>query len=77
MTLLEMGQAAKAASQVLAVAETMQKNEALAAMAKSLKFHEPDILAANEQDVAARWTAALPPARPLSPQWPSARSTRD
>ena len=53
MTLLEMGQAAKAASQVLAVAETMQKNEALAAMAKSLKFHEPDILEANEQDLAA------------------------
>ncbi|MCQ2405314.1 MAG: glutamate-5-semialdehyde dehydrogenase, partial [Clostridia bacterium] len=53
MTLLEMGKAAKAASHVLATATTMQKNEALAAMAKALKFHEPDILAANEQDVAA------------------------
>ena len=53
MTILEMGKAAKIASHTLATATTMQKNEALAAMAKALKFHEPDILEANEQDVAA------------------------
>ncbi len=53
MTLREMGEAAKRASHTLAVAETMQKNEALAAMAKALKFHEPDILEANAQDLAA------------------------
>ena len=53
MTLLEMGNAAKIASHTLSIAPTMQKNEALAAMAKALKLHEADILEANEQDIAA------------------------
>lgn len=59
MTILEMGQAAKAASHTLATAGTMQKNEALAAMAKALKFHEPDILEANEQDIEAAQKAGV------------------
>ncbi len=53
MTLPEMGKAAKAASYALSTAQTMQKNEALAAMAKALKFHESDILEANAADIAA------------------------
>ncbi len=57
MTLRELGEAAKAASHVLATATTMQKNEALAAMAKALKMHELDILEANDRDVQAAQAA--------------------
>lgn len=48
----EHAQAAKRAARLLASASTAQKNKALVAMAKALRAHEPDILAANEADLA-------------------------
>ncbi len=54
MTPIELqGQAAKAASRVLAVASTGRKNAALEAIASALLAHTDDILAANAQDMAA------------------------
>ncbi|MCD7881429.1 MAG: glutamate-5-semialdehyde dehydrogenase [Clostridiales bacterium] len=54
MTPIELqGQAAKAASRVLAVAGTGRKNAALEAIANALLAHTDDILAANAQDMAA------------------------
>ncbi len=54
MTPIELqGQAAKAASRVLAVASTGLKNAALEAIAQALLAHTDDILAANAQDMAA------------------------
>ncbi|MCD7945454.1 MAG: glutamate-5-semialdehyde dehydrogenase [Clostridiales bacterium] len=54
MTPIELqGQAAKAASRVLAVAGTGLKNAALEAIANALLAHTDDILAANAQDMAA------------------------
>ncbi|MCD7753124.1 MAG: glutamate-5-semialdehyde dehydrogenase [Clostridiales bacterium] len=54
MTPIELqGQAAKAASRVLAVAGTGRKNAALEAIAQALLAHTNDILAANAQDMAA------------------------
>lgn len=49
----EIGQAARAASRVLALATTAQKNQALTAAAKAIRANKPAILAANAKDVAA------------------------
>ncbi len=48
----ELGQRAKHAARVLALAPTRQKDEALAAMADECRAHTSDILAANAQDLA-------------------------
>ena len=48
----ELGQRAKTAARVLALAPTQQKNEALAAMAQECRARKGDILAANARDVA-------------------------
>jgi len=47
----DMGRAARAAAQVLALAPTEQKNRALAAAAAALRAHRSDILAANGADM--------------------------
>jgi glutamate-5-semialdehyde dehydrogenase len=47
-----MGQRAKEAARALALAETAQKDAALAAMAQAMRRGKADILAANAQDVA-------------------------
>ena len=54
------GEAARAASRVLALASTEQKNAALIAAAKSLRASIPTILAANAQDIAAAKLADRP-----------------
>src|SRR5262249_61200667 len=48
----EIGQRAKSAARVLALAPTAQKNSALAAMAAAVAARQADILAANAKDVA-------------------------
>ncbi|GHF20449.1 gamma-glutamyl phosphate reductase [Kordiimonas sediminis] len=48
----DMGQRAKAAARVLALASTRQKNLALTAAATALRTSTPTILAANEKDIA-------------------------
>ena len=53
MTLNELGAAAKAASRVLAIAGTAQKDRALAAIAAKLNENKALWLAANEEDLAA------------------------
>jgi glutamate-5-semialdehyde dehydrogenase len=59
----DLGRKARAAARTLALAETAQKDRALAAMAAALRAREADILAANAQDVseakAAGATAAF------------------
>jgi glutamate-5-semialdehyde dehydrogenase len=47
-----MGQRARAAARVLALAPAQQKNKALSAMAKSVRVASSEILAANAKDVA-------------------------
>jgi glutamate-5-semialdehyde dehydrogenase len=47
-----MGRRAKAAARVLALADRVSKDAALAAMAQALRKHERQILAANAEDVA-------------------------
>jgi glutamate-5-semialdehyde dehydrogenase len=47
-----MGQAALAASDVLGLADTAAKNQALRAAAAAIRAHRADILAANAQDLA-------------------------
>jgi glutamate-5-semialdehyde dehydrogenase len=46
------GRGAKAAARVLALAPSARKDAALAAMAKALRAHAADILAANAEDIA-------------------------
>ncbi len=53
MTLQELGKNARAAARVLATVGTAQKNEALFCMADALMAHAGDILAANNEDIAA------------------------
>ena len=53
MTTRELLQRANAAKEAIALADTEHKNRALRAMAESLLIHTADILAANEQDMAA------------------------
>jgi glutamate-5-semialdehyde dehydrogenase len=48
----QMGQAALSASDVLGVADTAAKNQALSAAAAAIRAHKADILAANAQDLA-------------------------
>ena len=48
----EIGQRAKSAARVLALAPTAQKDSALAAMAAAIRTRQADILAANAKDVA-------------------------
>jgi len=48
----DVGKKAKAASKILAIASTEQKNEALIAAASSLLLAIPDIISANEKDMA-------------------------
>ena len=50
--MLDMGRRARAAARTLALAPAPQKDKALAAMAQALRAREPDILAANAEDVA-------------------------
>jgi glutamate-5-semialdehyde dehydrogenase len=48
----DIGRAAKAAARALALTPSARKDAALAAMAKALRAHAPDILAANAEDLA-------------------------
>ena len=48
----EIGQRAKSAARVLALAPTVQKDRALAAMAAAIRTRQAEILAANAKDVA-------------------------
>ncbi len=47
-----LGRGARAAARALALTPAPQKNAALSAMAKAVRFHAQDILAANAEDVA-------------------------
>ncbi len=58
-TMREIGQQAKAAARVLALASTDQKNRALGAMAGAIRGSRSEILAANAQDVADGKAAGL------------------
>ncbi len=58
----DIGRRARAASRVLALAPTGQKDEALAAMAAALRRAEGEILAGNEDDLAAAREAGRAPA---------------
>ena len=60
--LQQQGQAAKAASYVLATAGTAKKNQALEAIAAILTQRQAEWLAANAQDVAAARDAGMRPA---------------
>ena len=61
--MLELGRAARQASETLALAPTATKNAALNAAAAALRSHGPEILAANARDVADAQRRGL--ARPL------------
>src|SRR5262249_1343661 len=74
----EIGQRAKSAARILALASTAQKDKALAGMAEALRAREADILSANADDMAeakaAGATAAFPdrPGRGgAAPPWPT------
>lgn len=62
MTLLKIGKNARAAAVQLARASTEAKNAAILAIADGLEARQADILAANEQDLAAGRKAGLTPA---------------
>ena len=51
--MLELGRAARAAARALALAPTAQKDDSLRAMAAAVRASAPEILAANDADVAA------------------------
>ena len=53
MTTMELLEQARGAKTAMALADSEQKNRALLAMAGALERHQGDILAANEQDLAA------------------------
>src|SRR5438093_11601810 len=57
--ILDVGRRARAAGRTLATAPTVRKNQALFAMAEALVRHSPEILAANEKDVAEADTNGL------------------
>ena len=59
-TLVESAKAAKAASLEVAQLGTERKNEALRAMAKALVEKTPEILAANEKDMAKGRESGMP-----------------
>ena len=58
----DIGRRAKAAAHALARASTAQKDQALAAMAASIRARKADILAANAQDLAEAKTSGTTPA---------------
>jgi glutamate-5-semialdehyde dehydrogenase len=58
-TMREIGQQAKAAARVLALASTDQKNRALGAMAAAIRGSRSEMLAANAQDLADGKAAGL------------------
>ncbi len=58
-TMEQLGRAALAASSVLALASTQQKNDALAAAAQAIRERAGDILTANAQDMAAARVRSL------------------
>jgi glutamate-5-semialdehyde dehydrogenase len=58
-TMRNIGQQAKAAARVLALASTPQKDRALAAMAAAIRSTKSEILAANADDLADGKTAGL------------------
>jgi glutamate-5-semialdehyde dehydrogenase len=58
-TMRNIGQQAKAAARVLALASTAQKDRALAAMAAAVRSTKSEILAANADDLADGKTAGL------------------
>ena len=63
MTELErQGAQARAAARVLAMASTVQKNQALEAIALALETCQDDVLAANAADMAAARAAGMRPA---------------
>ena len=53
------GQAARAASRIMAQADTAMKNRALTEIAAALQTHSPELLAANAKDVAAAKAGGL------------------
>ena len=59
MSLIRMGEAARAAAWQLAVTPTADKNAALLAMASELEAREAEILAANALDIAAAREAGI------------------
>ena len=61
-TLQQQGQAAKAASYILAAAGTARKNAALEAIASILTERRDEWLSANAEDVAAAREAGMRPA---------------
>jgi hypothetical protein len=79
----EIGQRAKSAARVLALAPTAQKDRALAAMAAAIRTRQAEILAANAKDVAEAKAASA--RRPFStasrstgaasPRWPTASTS--
>ena len=58
-TMRNIGQQAKAAARVLALAATDQKDRALAGMAAAIRASKSEILAANAEDLADGKTAGL------------------
>src|SRR5580698_6580393 len=52
-TMRDIGRAARNAARALALAPAAQKNRALAAMAKAIRWSQAAILAANREDLAA------------------------
>ena len=62
MTILDIARNAKAASKILALITTENKNNALFALADSLKISSSAILAANLQDIQAAHSSGLSPA---------------
>jgi glutamate-5-semialdehyde dehydrogenase len=55
----DLGRQARAAARVLALASATQKDQALAAMAQSIRHQQAAILAANAEDVAAAKAAGI------------------
>ncbi len=68
----EIGQHARTAARVLALAPTADKDAALAAMAAAIRAHKGEILAANTEDVADARRRVPPP--PWSTAWRSTTS---
>ena len=58
----DLGKRARAASRALRTLETCDKNAALLSVAEALEAAEPQIAAANAEDVAAARAAGLAPA---------------
>lgn len=59
ISILEMAKQAKEASRFLYNCDTNTKNQAILAIAESLRSHQAEVLAANQQDLAAAQAAGL------------------